>query len=323
MSNSTTISSTFQKASEVATTVVAEATGFAALGESYDQPAASTSEKVQPGTEASEEPASATSNLQLDEGQKDDETAGSQEETRNGEQKEEQPQQQRKESTQKPTGTQTDIKTPAGAGTTVSADDDVQAALAKERGQPQPQLPQDNEPVQESHTNEPSSQTSHAQEKPDTGSGIQTSAGVGTTVSPDDDVKAAFVKERENHGQSQPGRSDANEATQNSKESTQGSGIPTAAGDGTTLSPDDDVQAATAQNPSKLQHQDTPSSSEHSNSTADAPATEVSEDNTAGSDKSKVGWRTKLKGQAKVISGKIAQNEEKVGLGREIKAGHH
>ncbi|SYW79370.1 uncharacterized protein UBRO2_03054 [Ustilago bromivora] len=295
---------TAPKASALATTIVAEATGFAAFTERYgQQPASQPTKQEHVDSEATEQLASATSALRLngDEARRE-ESAAPEEDGVGKEGRKEEPEPR----TQEKLGTHSDIETPAGLGTTVSADNNVQAALAKERGQSPPPLSQgDAQERDEDQESEPARPPQPQQENL-TGSNIQTCAGIGTTTSPDDDIQAAIAKERSNQGQEAPSTtesgivdSDSTSKGQGNPESQQGPGIPTAAGDGTTLSPDDDNS---------------------SESSGDTPATEHSATNHEPSSDGRAGWKDKLKGQAKIVAGKMSRNEEKVELGREIKA---
>ncbi|CCF54323.1 hypothetical protein NDA11_004642 [Ustilago hordei] len=321
---------TAPKASALVTTIVAEATGFAAFTESYgQQPASQPTKQEHVDLEATEQLASATSALRLNGDQaRTEESAAPEEDSVGKEGRKEEPEPR----TQKKLGTQSDIEIPAGLGTTVSADNNVQAALAKERGQTLSPLSQgDAQERDEDQDSEPARPPQPQQENL-TGSTIQTCAGIGTTTSPDDDNQAAIAKERSNRGQAPSTTksgtvdSDSTSKGQGNPGWQQGSGIPTAAGDGTTLSPDDDVQAATKNKHSSATTNSTSSSSNSENcseSSGDTPATEHSATNHEPSSDGRVGWKDKLKGQAKIVAGKISRNEEKVELGREIKAGHH
>ncbi|KAJ1033197.1 hypothetical protein NDA13_001195 [Ustilago tritici] len=322
---------TAPKASALATTIVAEATGFAAFTESYgQQPASQPTKQEHVDSEATEQLASATSALGLNGDEaRTEESAAPEEDSVGKEGRKEEPEPR----TQEKLGTQSDIETPAGLGTTVSADNNVQAALAKERGQTLPPLSQGDAQERDEDQESESARPPRPQQENLTGSNIQTCAGIGTTTSPDDDNQAAIAKERSNRGQEAPSTtksgtvdSDSTSKGQGNPESQQGSGIPTAAGDGTNLSPDDDVQAATKNKYSSATTNSTSSSSNSENSSessGDTPATEHSATNHEPSSDGRAGWKDKLKGQAKIVAGKMSRNEEKVELGREIKAGHH
>lgn len=278
---------TAPKASALATTIVAEATGFAAFTESYgQQPASQPTKQEHVDLEATEQLASATSALQLNGDEaRTEKSAAPEEDSVEKESRKEEPEPR----TQEKLGTQSDIETPDGLGTTDSADNNVQAALAKERGQTLSPLSQgDAQERDEDQDSEPARPPQPQQENL-TGSTIQTCAGIGTTTSPDDDNQAAIAKERSNRGQEAPSTtksgtvdSDSTSKGQGNPEWQQGSGIPTAAGDGTTLSPDDDVQAATKNKHSSATTNSTSSSSNSENSSessGDTPATEHSATN--------------------------------------------
>ncbi|SOV02602.1 uncharacterized protein UDID_02029 [Ustilago sp. UG-2017a] len=268
---------TAPKASAIATTIVAEATGFAVFTERYvQQPASQPTKQEHVDSEATEQLASATSALRLngDEARRE-ESAAPEEDGVGKEGRKEEPEPR----TQEKPGTHSDIETPAGLGTTVSADNNVQAALAKERGQSPPPLSQgDAQERDEDQESEPARLPQPQQENL-TGSNIQTCAGIGTTTSPDDDIQAAIAKESKDQASQQ-------------QQVTEPPYLPTMI-------------------------------ENSSESSGDTPATEHSATNHEPSSDGRVGWKDKLKGQAKIVAGKMSRNEEKVELGREIKAGHH
>lgn len=140
-----------------------------------------------------------------------------------------------------------------------------------------------------------------------TETGIATTAGAGTTLSPDDDVLAAAKKESQNKGAVGMDYSDQPCPTSDAKRDQ-----PTSEpAEGKTQFDSKEEQLNGSKSaPSKEES----SSSEVSGSTA---ATEVSD----GGEGGKAGWKDKLKGEAKIVMGKVTRNEEKVEAGRSIKAG--
>ncbi|TKY89418.1 hypothetical protein EX895_001949 [Sporisorium graminicola] len=118
------ITSSAQRVLPVASTIVSEATGFAALSETYsDAPTAQPEHPGASSTVPSDDPSSSTDQPDASVLARDD----TQEELERGPSSSERPQQ-----SQSHIGTESDIPTTGGAGTTASPDDDVKDALAKE-----------------------------------------------------------------------------------------------------------------------------------------------------------------------------------------------
>ncbi|SPO21520.1 uncharacterized protein UTRI_01007_B [Ustilago trichophora] len=237
----------------IATTLVAEATGFAALSETYP----STSTQLDQTTSSSRDPTSSEPHAEA--------------------------QQQ--------------------------AEEEKQPIIAR----------QDHSEELERGPSDPS-RTSAPQNHIGTESGIPTTAGAGTTVSPDDDVQEAYRKEQQqNKNQSSTAQVGVDYSDQPCPTSDARRENPTSEpAEGKTTFESREEQLNGNEDVSNSNGNGSGSwvgSSERTQST-DATSTEVDSQASKG-----VGLKDKLKGQAKVVAGKLTRNEEKVEAGRALKAG--
>lgn len=241
----------------IATTLVAEATGFAALSETYP----STCAQLDPTASSSQDPTSSEAHAEVEAEEQAEEKKvpliaredHSEELTRGPSDP------SRTSAPQNHIGTESGIPTTAGAGTTVSPDDDVQEAYRKE-------------------TQQNKNQTSSAQ--------------VGVDYS---DQPCPTSDARRDNPTSEPAEGkttfESREEQLNGNEDV-GNGNGSGSGSGSGMG-----------------------SSERTQST-DATSTGVESQGSKS-----VGLKDRLKGQAKVVAGKLTRNEEKVEVGRAIKAG--
>ncbi|EST06075.1 hypothetical protein PSEUBRA_003933 [Kalmanozyma brasiliensis GHG001] len=148
-----------------------------------------------------------------------------------------------------------------------------------------------------------------AQDKIGTEKGIPTTGGAGTTLSPDEDVQAAVKKNGGSKAAVGVDYSDQPCPTEDARRDE-----PTSKpAEGKTQFDDQEEKANGSSENS------TGSSAQKSDSTA---ATSTDEGDGASEDAgSKVGFKDKLKGSAKVFAGKVTRNEDKVEAGKMLKAG--
>lgn len=164
-----------------------------------------------------------------------------------------------------------------------------------------------------------SERTSKPQTSIGTETGIPTTGGAATTVSPDDDVQAAAEKEKR------------------SKEAAVGvdySDQPCPTGDAKRNNPtskpaegkmqfdseQEQTQGSSDNNTNSTGRSASGSSGEKSDST-NATSTAGDDDQALADGMGKASLKDKLKGQAKVVAGKITRNEDKVEQGKTLKAG--
>lgn len=164
----------------------------------------------------------------------------------------------------------------------------------------------------EEHERGPSSpsRTSQSQNRIGTETGIPTTAGAGTTLCADDDVVPAAKKEAEmrRNGEAAVGVDFSDQPCPTSDARRPAPSSAPAEGKTDFESREEQLKGSS--------DVDQTSSDANSNSTA-ATSTE----NAGESERKGAGWKSKLKGEAKIMVGKITRNEDKVELGRDIKFG--
>ncbi|SJX61439.1 uncharacterized protein SRS1_10500 [Sporisorium reilianum f. sp. reilianum] len=155
-----------------------------------------------------------------------------------------------------------------------------------------------------------SERPSQAQKHIGTETGIPTTGGAGTTASPDDDVKQALAVEQKKRG-------GASQAAVGVDYSDQPCPTADARRDSPTSKPAEGKTQFESSEQQLNGSNESASSGHKSESTA---ATSVGQDAESAESKG-ASFKDKLKGQAKVIAGKITRNDDKVEQGRMLKAG--
>ena len=206
----------------------------------------------------------------------------------------------------------TESSDPASSSSAESAAEPTQESSSSSSEEPQES--KSDIPARDDYTEELSSgpSSSSRQGKPQsslgTETGIATTAGAGTTLSPDDDVLAAAKKEKEQKGAVGVDYSDQPCPTSDARR------------DQPTSEPAEGKTQFDSKEEQLNGSKSAPTKEESSSSEVSGSTSATSE----GSDEvgqGKAGWKDKIKGQAKVVAGKVTRNEEKVEAGRSIKAG--
>lgn len=262
------LSNSAQRILPVASTVVSEATGFAALSESYPSSTTRPSHKDAPS------PALQPSSSSVSE--------------QSHAEKQEQQQEQEK--------------------VEVIAREDVSEEL--ERGPSQPE------------------RCSQPQQHIGTESGIPTTAGAGTTLSPDDDVQKAYQKEQQNRRSPSCAAVGVDYSDQPCPTADARRQAPSSyPAQGKTVFESTEEQLHGSEHFANTSNS---SSNGNSNSSEDERRTEANTESSAAASEQPEGGReggdgaslkSKLKGSAKVFTGKITGNEDKVEAGKMLKAG--
>ncbi|SPO22329.1 uncharacterized protein UTRI_01007 [Ustilago trichophora] len=237
----------------IATTLVAEATGFAALSETYP----STSAQLDSTASSSQDPTLSESHAEV--------------------------------------------------GAEEQAEEEREPVIARE----------DHSEELERGPSDPS-RTSAPQSHIGTESGIPTTAGAGTTVSPDDDVQEAYRKEK------QQNKNQTSFAQVGVDYSDQPCPTSDARRDNPTSEPAEGKTTFESREEQLNGIEDVSNRSGSGSGVASSeriPSTDASSTGIESQGSKSVGLKDKLKGQAKVVAGKLTRNEEKVQVGRAMKAG--
>lgn len=208
---------------------------------------------------------------------------------------------------------------PASVNTATEQQDSSKQSSSNDQPTQQQEEHKSDLPAREDHSEEHERGPSHSdrpsksQQVLGTETGIPTTAGAGTTVSPDDDVVEAAKREAQ---KKKDGRTPANVGVDYSDQ-------PCPTGDSRRDQPTSEPAEGKTRFDSKEQQLNgiSPESSKSSGGEESGKTDSTAATSTEGEQEAKAGWKAKLKGEAKVVAGKLTRNEEKVELGKSIKAG--